>query len=810
MGTRRKRKAPANRTSPSAVRARRRPGERDWPRLIGEAILIILAFVIPVATNRFSSNPVDAKDFALGIGVALGLALVLITSLARGKLRWSSVRLNALVTAYLVVAAVSVIYSHYRFATISGGAKLAGNVGLYWLVALAVREMRQVRRIVGAAAVAAVAVCLYAFVQAAGKDPLHWDTSATRVFSFLGNATYLAGFLVLVMPLVIAAGWPRRGGGAAPRGAGAWLLFAFSAVVAGMMLVCLYLTISLSPAIGLLLGVGMAVLLVVIRGGRRAVRIAVPAVAAGLAVFLAVGYFGYTRLPRSEKRRVQQVLHFQDPYGTERGFIRGVGVDIFRERPLFGRAYGTYPMYGLEKLSPIWYGELQKPTSKMLVPNYAHNEFVEVLAETGVIGGLVFLALILLAFAGAVWVSVRHPEPDWARLGFGITVGMTAFMVQNMFGVTFRETGAVAFFWLSLGLLAVAQARMQGPAEGAPGSSVRERTFRPLSTVPIAGTVIAAMILITALAWLGVRPLKSNVLVRQAEAAAKQGRHQEAARLGDRALSLNPYSVRAYYVVAFAWGSLGDTERSMEANKKALAVLPGNASVYYNLGVNYKQLGRLEEARKSFARAIELMPTSMRHHAAVAETLLEMGRYSDALPYAEEAVRLDPTNAGARLLLADIQSRRGDLAASAAQLEEAARLAPDDLSVLPKLAQFYLRLGDYGKAITTCDQWLRLSPDSPRAYALLGVSRYMRKDYVAASAALRRAVELDPNDRQGRLHLAFSCLRLKQYPLAKTELQWLASRYPQTEEGKKAAQLLEMGSRQPASGTPGGSSTAVR
>jgi len=783
--------------------------QREWPRILGETVLITLALIVPVIINRFSSNPVDVKDFVLGIGVVLGISLALITSLARGKLGWASVRLNALVTAYLAVAAVSTTYSHYRFATVSGVAKLAGNVGLYWLVVLAVREMRQVRRIVGAAAVAAVAVCIYAFVQAAGSDPLHWDTAAKRVFSSLGNATYLAGFLVLVMPLVIAAGWPRRGAGAVPRGPGVWLLFAFSAIVAGMMLVSLYLTISLSPSVGLLLGLGLAVVLLVIRGGRRAVRIAVPAVAAGLLVFLAVGYFGYTRLPRSEKRRVQQVLHFQDPYGTERGFIRGVGFATFKKQPVIGRGYGTYPMYALEQLSPIWYGKLHKSTDTMLVPNYAHNEFIEVLAETGVIGGIVFIALILAAFVGAVRVSVRHPEPDWARLGLGITVGMTAFMVQNMFGVTFRETGTVAFFWLSLGLLAVAQARMRPGEEAASGPSLRERTFRPLSPAPLAALVIAAMTILVVLAWLGARPLRSNVLVRQAEAEAKQGRYQEAAQLADRAMALNPYSVRVYYVAAFAWGSLGDAERSMEANRKALAVLPGNASVYYNLGVNYKQLGRLEDASKSFARAIELMPTSMRQYAAMAETLLEMGRYEDALAYAEKAVQLDLGSAGARLLLADIQSRRGDLAASAAQLEEAARLSPNDFSLMPKLAQFYLRLGSLDKAVATCNRWIGLSPNSAQAYVILGVARFMQKDYVAARAALQRALELDPNDRRARLQLAYSYLRLKQFPLAKAELEWLARQHPSTQEGRQASELLSRARRLPGPAAQGPGANAV-
>ena len=850
----------------------------DWPRLLGEATLLILVFVLPLIIHPRSRNMTDLKDFTLGIGVAAGLALVVISSLARGGLSWASVRLNAVVGAYLVVAAVSVIYSRYRFATISEVAKLASQVGLYWLVILSVREMRQVRRIVSTAALAAVPVCIYAFMQASGNDPFEWNTSSVRVFSLLGNATYLAGFLVLLMPLVIAAGWPRRGDGASRAKWTVWLLFALSLVAGGMMLVSLSLTVSLGPIIGIVLGSGAAVVLLLLRLGRRGARVVVPAAAAGLILLLVLGYIWYQKLPGSQQKRVQSVLHFRDPYGKERGLIRGVGFDIFRKQPLIGRGYGTYAVYALERLAPDWYADLGKSTSTMLVPNYAHNEFIEVLGETGIIGGLVFTAMILGAFVVSVWVSIRHPDPEWARLGLAITAGMTAFMFQNLFGVTFRQTGTVMFFWLSLGFLAVAHARARA-ATPAVGMALREVQFRRPRVPVLGAATMGAVALVGALVWLGLRPVRSNVLLKQAEQEAKQGLFEAAALHADRALELNPYSSHSYYIAAYAWGNLGNHERSLKANQKALAVLPGNATVYYNTGVNYKQLGRLEEARQSFQRAIELMPTAMRHHAAMAEVLVEMGRYDEALPYASEAVRLDPGDAGARLLLAELQARRGDQAAAAAQMEEALRLAPDTVSVLPKLALIYLQMGnldkaaeagnqwlrldpssadprllladvqrrrgdfagaaaqieaaarlapgnvpvlrglaelyfsrlkDWDKAINAANRWLSLSPNEPEAYLILGASQSKLKNYAAAKQALQRAVELQPDNLGARLQLAYCYLQLNQMPLAKKELEWLASKHPNAPEGKRAAQWLAQGYRDAARNAPGGAPPSAR
>lgn len=736
----------------------------------------------------------DLKDFTLGVAVALGLALVVFSSLARGRIEWASARLNVLVGAYLGWSLVGVAYSHYRFATISEWARLAAHVGLFWLVILSVQDMRQVRRIVGAAALAAIPMCVYAFLQSAGRDPVKWQISTARVFSFLGNATYLAGYLVLLLPLVVVVAWPRResDGSAAPNGL-AWTRFALSVAIAAMMVVALFLTVTLSPIIGFVLGAALGVALMLVRSRGRALRIAIPAAVAAAAVFVVCGYLLYLRMPPGQQKRVVQVIHLQDPSSKERTIIQRTGLEIFRTQPVVGKAYGTYGIYALERMAPSWYGELGHSSKMMFVPNYAHNELIEVLAEMGLVGAALFLAIIAAAYVAAFRVALRHPQPAWTALGIAIIVGMTAFLFQNLFGVTFRQTGTVTIFWLSLGLLAVAESRLKSPSEDAPGK-VREYVAR-LSTPALAAAGVAMAATVVVIAWLAYRPVESNVLTKQAEREARAGRLQTAAMLADQGLALNPYSTVGNYLSAYAWGSLGDHKKSLAANERALALLPGNASVYYNIGVNYKELGRLEEARESIQRAIDLMPTAMRHHAAMAEVLLQMGKYKDALPYAQEAVRLEPRNVDAHLLVADVQSRLGNLAGTAAEMAEALRIAPTNVATLRQLATIYFRLGNYAAASDACYRWLRVEPDAVPAYVLLGASLYNQRKFTPASAALRKVVELDPSNLDARLRLGYSEVQLGRLKEANQQFQWLATNRPETPQGQKALALLESARR---------------
>jgi hypothetical protein len=120
------------------------------------------------------------KDIALGVGVALGLSLWLVASLARGRVEWVPSRLNPLVLAFAAWVGLTTLYSHYWYVTISGFGRLAGHVGLYCLAVVSLRRVAQLRRVIAAACLAAIPLCLYGFVQAAGRDPVTWDSSMTR------------------------------------------------------------------------------------------------------------------------------------------------------------------------------------------------------------------------------------------------------------------------------------------------------------------------------------------------------------------------------------------------------------------------------------------------------------------------------------------------------------------------------------------------------------------------------------------------------------------------------------------------------
>ena len=155
-----------------------------------------------------SKSILDVKEVLLGLGVYGGLSLWLLASLREGRFSWSRSRLNLLVFLYLVWAGISISYSHFWWVSVSDYGRLLANVGLFLLTIVTVRSYAGVKRVAFAAAISGLLMAVYGLVQQFGAEPLavRWMNTEGRIFSFATNPTYLAGYAVLLLPVLVAVG----------------------------------------------------------------------------------------------------------------------------------------------------------------------------------------------------------------------------------------------------------------------------------------------------------------------------------------------------------------------------------------------------------------------------------------------------------------------------------------------------------------------------------------------------------------------------------------------------------------------------
>ncbi|RTI03823.1 hypothetical protein CSW30_14460 [Thermus scotoductus] len=148
-----------------------------------------------------------------------------------------------------------------------------------------------------------------------------------------------------------------------------------------------------------------------------------------LAVFVALTLvFVVLLFPGFTEQMVQRYSTLQELRQEEtwagRIDIWRAAVMVFTERPLTGVGAGNFAF-----VSPnySYHAALIAATREDGGGGVAHNMFLSVLAETGVIGFLLFGTLLLSAYASA-WRLIKRGE----NLGYGLLIGLIAYTIAGL------------------------------------------------------------------------------------------------------------------------------------------------------------------------------------------------------------------------------------------------------------------------------------------------------------------------------------------------------------------------------------------
>lgn len=127
-----------------------------------------------------------------------------------------------------------------------------------------------------------------------------------------------------------------------------------------------------------------------------------------------------------------------------------------------------------------------------------------------------------------------------------------------------------------------------------------------------------------------------------AEILLQRGASPEATHILRQALSANPYSAPAHYLLGKAHAASGRWDQAYREFVTAIDMDPNQASSWQMCGEALLSLQNLEEAERYLAKAIELNPACTEAFADFGELYLRKGDSGRALSYFEQALELEP------------------------------------------------------------------------------------------------------------------------------------------------------------------------
>ncbi len=427
-------------------------------KLLAQALFVAAVVTLPVdVALRFRLLGYNARASQLFFGLLL---LVVLAEAARTS-AWRRIRVPPAGVAYLAAVLLSIPWTHDPTKTVGYAAWAVFDVAVFLVgLPLFLRLYPDLRTWSVAVYLATAAlVCEVAFGEIAalahgGPRPLSafiGTAGFPRLQALFYEPAYLAFFLVT--PVAVALLWHLVRDGR-PR-----LALVYVAVVSSATVV---LSTARSGWLALAAAYVAATLVALrLRPSPRVMRQAVAVAAASgvvavgiLLAFVAAKAMGS---PLERAGAVPDFARHLALFGAAQGTGNDValrtdwyalGLRVWSEHPVFGVGIGGFGAYVVGQ----GYTPAIADPSKIVVPNM----WVELLAETGLVGALAALALVATTAVAAIRAGLRSP----AAAGCGVALAVLA-LVSFQFDNTFLRLD----LWLPLGL-ATALSALSAEAEG--------------------------------------------------------------------------------------------------------------------------------------------------------------------------------------------------------------------------------------------------------------------------------------------------------------------------------------------------------
>ena len=318
-----------------------------------------------------------------------------------------------------------------------------------------------------------------------------------------------------------------------------------------------------------------------------------------------------------------------------RFLVWGISLESFKRKPLHGVGADNF---GVDYRAAQESYAQRDSNNKLLdldqhvVAERSHNEYLQILAELGVVGAVIFGWLLL--GIGTFIFSIRKKEAS--LLSLAALAGIFAFLVSSLTSsYSFRvPANGVCFFFL----LAIAAnellKREKGEAESEKKTSVGILNLKPIF---VSGLLIGSTMLIFS-AGRGASLMYLQMALESSDKSEAEENYQKALSLDSRDALLRYYYGQHLY-------NLKRADEGVPHIRFAIDNGISTSLSYFDMATAQTLSSQKAEAEKTYAEALRTFPRSVFLLTAYASFLKENGRISEAETEYQKALQIDSRQA---------------------------------------------------------------------------------------------------------------------------------------------------------------------
>ncbi len=402
-----------------------------------------------------------------------------------------------------------------------------------------------------------------------------------RISSTLGNANFLAGYLILLIPVSMALFFVIK----RPFYK---IIYALNTVV---LLTALFFTQTLNAWIGLALGgfVFIGLFAVYIPKYRKVLLVF------SLLLLTVAGTLFFFFKPEEALGKIEKIGQLETFAERGRWLMWRSAVEMLKEKPLTGFGAGTFRLH-FTRVEAKLLGRPEFEGYAHIITKDAHNDYLQIGAELGLPGLLLLLFFILSVIIGAL-KTISKSNGEIQIINIGLICSLLAFMVHMFFNFPFKLSPTATLFFVYLGLLASTNFFEE--------KKLTRRELRPVLLSACLLVFLISVPLQFCAFWanykLG-RGIEAGGAVRQYGEGLIQAR--DSLLYSD--LSGSTVDLRTHFYLGELHYKLRDYISAENEFRNEVVLNPYYPDASYNLGLIQEMNGKNEEALKSYGNALSM------------------------------------------------------------------------------------------------------------------------------------------------------------------------------------------------------------
>ena len=644
-----------------------------WEKAIGTTICLLVILVPLVFYPWCITVFLPAKELLFKLLIVIALMFWGLKITSGEKVSFKRYPLNLPILSFISLSLLSLFWSKSFMISAAELPLFLAGPFLYFITFNNINNEKQINIILNTVVIIGSLFGIYGILQYQGIDFSFWGGNVGRqaVAGLFGNVNYFAEYLIAILPLAVSLFFITS----IKSNKSKKILLLIGILAMGGSLL---LTFTRGSYLALGISLIFMLLLFVICRGKVFIRENRKIFILILAAIILAGFLFAIPNPLNKPGTyISKIRARVSIASIQKAFTSGRRMAIWKftammikDHPLLGSGVGTFKYNTIDYQAEFF----SQGDNRSLYPYglafNAHNEYLEVWAELGIIGLGIFLWIVI----GYFYYGLRFLKKTKDNYKQGTVIGLmgavAAILVDGIFGFPLHLPATAILFWLFLGLtVAVA-------IENKENNSLEKPTTRKGFN-----KIILAVIIICVAIFLSItltRPFMARVNWYYGNRELGRGNWDEALIIFQKALKWDPYSGRMSFNVGkilrekreypeaqiyleraektggipslplelgLAYYNQGMLEKAAEKFEKAISYQSNERSmppIYVNLGTTYFRLKRIDLAENCYQNALKIEPNIIQAHFGMGLVYVEKKLWQKAVEEFSIVVKLKP------------------------------------------------------------------------------------------------------------------------------------------------------------------------